>query len=115
MLPHCTNSLLVRRMVEAICFDIAPYIMVYAILIVADIAFCIVNMPSNEETFGDSSTMTSGMFSALLQGWQIAILGNYNMSGYSTLVAKLVFVLFTGFGNLSAITSQSMLSTSPYC
>ena len=86
-------------MIGVIQRDIRPYIIVYLIIIVALMCFCIVNMPNNEG-FADADTITSGVLSSLLVAWETGVMSEFEISSYSTVMAQLVFVLFSGFGIL---------------
>ena len=88
-------------MISQIAIDIIPYTMVYAVIILALVAFCIVDMPANP-AFANGGTIASGVLSSTFMAWQTSVMGEYEISDYSTVLAKLVFVLFTAFGNLSA-------------
>ena len=96
---HLTLDLL-HRMTRQIAVDIIPYTMVYVVIILALVAFCIVDMPTNP-AFANSSTMPGGVLSSVFLAWQTSVMGAYELSDYNTVLAKLVFVLFTAFGNLS--------------
>ena len=86
-------------MIRQIAIDIVPYIIVYLVIIVALMCFCIVNMPHNEG-FADGDTFTSGVLSSLLIAYRTGVMGDFDFEDYSTVAAKLVFVLFSGFGIL---------------
>ena len=86
-------------MIGVIARDIVPYIIVYLVIIVALMCFCIVNMPHNEG-FADADTITSGVLSSLLIAWQTGVMSEFDVDDYGTAVAKLVFVLFSAFGIL---------------
>ena len=86
-------------MIRQIAIDIVPYIIVYLVIIVALMCFCVVNMPHNEG-FGERNTFTSGVLSSLLIAYRTGVMGDFDFDDYSTLTAKLVFVLFSGFGIL---------------
>ena len=86
-------------MIGVIARDIVPYIIVYLVIIVALMCFCIVNMPHNEG-FADADTIMSGVLSSLLVAWETGAMSEFEISSYSTVTAKLVFVLFSGFGIL---------------
>ncbi len=88
-------------MISQIAFDIVPYTMVYVVIIGALVAFCIVDMPANP-AFAHGGTITSGVLSSMFLAWQTSVMGSYEIGDYSTVLAKLIFVLFTAFGNLSA-------------
>ena len=93
---------LLRRMISQITIDIIPYTMVYGVIILALVAFCIVDMPGNP-AFANSSTMLGGVLSSMFLAWQTSVMGAFEVGDYNTVLAKLVFVMFTGFGNLSAL------------
>ena len=86
-------------MIRQIAIDIVPYIIVYLVIIVALMCFCIVNMP-HSEGFGERNTFTSGVLSSLLIAYRTGVMGDFDFDDYSTVAAKLVFVLFSGFGIL---------------
>ena len=86
-------------MIRQIVIDIVPYIIVYLVIIVALMCFCIVNMPHNE-SFGEDDTFTSGVLSSLLVAYRTGVMGDFDFEDYSTVAAKLVFVLFSAFGIL---------------
>jgi len=86
-------------MIRQIAIDIVPYIIVYLVIIVALMCFCIANMPHNEG-FADGDTFTSGVLSSLLIAYRTGVMGDFDFEDYSTVTAKLVFVLFSGFGIL---------------
>ena len=86
-------------MIRQIAIDIVPYIIVYLVIIVALMCFCVVNMPHNEG-FGERDTFTSGVLSSLLIAYRTGVMGDFDFDHYSTVTAKLVFVLFSGFGIL---------------
>ena len=86
-------------MIRQIAKDIKPYIIVYLVIIVALMCFCIVNMPHNE-AFGQGDTFTSGVLSSLLIAYRTGVMSEFDFDDYSTVMAKLVFVLFSGFGIL---------------
>ena len=86
-------------MIQQIAIDIVPYIIVYLVIIVALMCFCVVNMPHNEG-FGERGTFTSGVLSSLLIAYRTGVMGDFDFDDYSTVAAKLVFVLFSGFGIL---------------
>ena len=86
-------------MMRQIAIDIVPYIIVYLVIIVALMCFCIVNMP-HSEAFGEGDTFTSGVLSSLLIAYQTGVMSDFDVDDYSTVAAKLVFVLFSGFGIL---------------
>ena len=86
-------------MIRQIAIDIVPYIIVYLIIIVALMCFCIANMP-HSEAFGEGDTFTSGVLSSLLVAYQTGVMSDFDVDDYSTVAAKLVFVLFSGFGIL---------------
>ena len=86
-------------MIRQIAIDIVPYIIVYLVIIIALMCFCIVNMP-HSEAFGEGDTFTSGVLSSLLIAYRTGVMGDFDFDDYSTLTAKLVFVLFSGFGIL---------------
>ena len=86
-------------MIRQIAIDIVPYIVVYLVIIVALMCFCVVNMPQNE-SFGEGDTFTSGVLSSLLVAYQTGVMSEFDVDEYSTVTAKLVFVLFSGFGIL---------------
>ena len=86
-------------MIHEIAYDIVPYIIVYLVIITALMCFCIVNMPHNE-AFGEGGTFTSGVLSSLLVAYQTGVMSEFDFEDYSTVEAKLVFVLFSGFGIL---------------
>jgi hypothetical protein len=86
-------------MILVISTDIVPYITVYFICILALVFFLIVDMPSNP-AFADSSTVIGGLLSTLFGAWQTGVMGSFEISEYSTRMARLVFVLFTLVGNL---------------
>ena len=86
-------------MIRQIAIDIVPYIIVYLVIIVALMCFCVVNMPHNEG-FGERDTFTSGVLSSLLIAYRTGVMGDFDFEDYSTIAAKLVFVLFSGFGIL---------------
>ena len=86
-------------MIRQIVIDIVPYIIVYLVIIVALMCFCVVNMPHNEG-FGERNTFTSGVLSSLLIAYRTGVMGDFDFDDYSTVTAKLVFVLFSGFGIL---------------
>lgn len=100
-------------MISQIFIDIIPYTMVYGVIILALVAFCIVDMPVNP-AFADSSTITGGVLSSMFLAWQTSVMGDFDVGNYSTVLAKLVFVLFTAFGNLSASTRSPSPPTSPF-
>ena len=93
-----------RRMTSQITKDISCYLIVYGVLILALVAFCIVDMPSNP-AFANSSTIADGVLSSMFLAWQTSVMGAFEVGDYNTVLAKLVFVMFTGFGNLSALLS----------
>ena len=86
-------------MIRQIAIDIVPYIIVYLVIIVALMCFCVVNMP-HTEAFGEDDTFTSGVLSSLLIAYRTGVMGDFDFDDYSTVTAKLVFVLFSGFGIL---------------
>ena len=86
-------------MIRQIAIDIVPYIIVYLVIIVALMCFCVVNMP-HIEAFGEGDTFTSGVMSSLLIAYRTGVMGDFDFDDYSTLTAKLVFVLFSCFGIL---------------
>ena len=86
-------------MIGVIQRDIRPYIIVYLVIIVALMCFCIVNMP-NSGGFADANTLTSGVLSSLLIAWQTGVMSEFEISSYNTVMAQLVFVLFSAFGIL---------------
>ena len=86
-------------MIRQIAIDIVPYIIVYLVIIVALMCFCVVNMPHNE-AFGEGDTFTSGVLSSLLIAYRTGVMSEFDFEDYSTVTAKLVFVLFSGFGIL---------------
>ena len=86
-------------MIRQIVIDIVPYIIVYLVIIVALLCFCVVNMPHNEG-FGERNTFTSGVLSSLLIAYRTGVMGDFDFDDYNTVAAKLVFVLFSGFGIL---------------
>ena len=86
-------------MIRQIAIDIVPYIIVYLVIIVALMCFCVVNMP-HSEGFGERNTFTSGVLSSLLIAYRTGVMGDFDFDDYSTVTAKLVFVLFSGFGIL---------------
>ena len=86
-------------MIQQIAYDIVPYIIVYLVIIVALMCFCVVNMP-HIEAFGEDDTFTSGVLSSLLIAYRTGVMGDFDFDDYSTVTAKLVFVLFSGFGIL---------------
>ena len=86
-------------MIRQIAIDIVPYIIVYLVIIVALMCFCVVNMPHNKG-FGERNTFTSGVLSSLLVAYRTGVMGDFDFEDYSTVTAKLVFVLFSGFGIL---------------
>ena len=86
-------------MIRQIAIDIVPYIIVYLVIIVALMCFCVVNMP-HIEAFGEGDTFTSGVLSSLLIAYRTGVMGDFDFDDYSTVTAKLVFVLFSGFGIL---------------
>ena len=86
-------------MIGVIARDIVPYIIVYLVIIVALMCFCIANMPNNEG-FADGDTFISGVLSSLLIAYQTGVMSDFDVDDYSTVTAKLVFVLFSGFGIL---------------
>ena len=86
-------------MIRQIMIDIVPYIIVYLVIIVALMCFCVANMPHNE-SFGEGDTLTSGVLSSLLIAYRTGVMGDFDFDDYSTVAAKLVFVLFSGFGIL---------------
>ena len=86
-------------MIRQIAYDIVPYIIVYLVIIVALMCFCIANMPHND-SFGEGDTFASGVLSSLLVAYQTGVMGDFDVDEYSTVTAKLVFVLFSGFGIL---------------
>jgi len=88
-------------MISQITVDIIPYTTVYVVIILALVAFCIVGMPANP-AFASGGTMPGGVLSSIFLAWQTSVMGAYEVGDYNTLLAKLVFVLFTAFGNLSA-------------
>ena len=94
-----------RRMTSQITKDISCYLIVYGVLILALVAFCIVDMPSNP-AFANSSTIADGVLSSMFLAWQTSVMGAFEVGDYNTVLAKLVFVMFTGFGNLSALLSK---------
>ena len=61
--------------------------------------FCIVNMPHNDN-FAEGDTFTSGVLSSLLIAYRTGVMSEFDFDDYSTVTAKLVFVLFSGFGIL---------------
>ena len=86
-------------MIRQIMIDIVPYIIVYFVIIVALMCFCIVNMP-HSEGFAEGDTFTSGVLSSLLIAYRTGVMSEFDFDDYSTVTAKLVFVLFSGFGIL---------------
>ena len=88
-------------MISQITIDIIPYTMVYGVIILALVAFCIVEMPGNP-AFANSSTMPGGVLSSMFLAWQTSVMGAFEVGDYNTVLAKLVFVMFTAFGNLRA-------------
>ena len=86
-------------MIRQIAIDIVPYIIVYLVIIVALMCFCIANMP-HSKAFGEGDTFTSGVLSSLLIAYQTGVMSDFDVGDYSTVAAKLVFVLFSGFGIL---------------
>ena len=86
-------------MIRQIAIDIVPYIIVYLVIIVALMCFWIVNMPHNE-AFGEGDTFIGGVLSSLLIAYRTGVMGDFDFDDYSTVTAKLVFVLFSGFGIL---------------
>ena len=86
-------------MIRQIVIDIVPYIIVYLVIIVALMCFCIANMP-HSEAFGEGDTFTSGVLSSLLIAYRTGVMGDFEFEDYSTVTAKVVFVLFSGFGIL---------------
>ena len=98
-------------MTRQITIDIIPYLCVYALFIIALVMFCIVDMPTNS-AFADSNTVVGGVFSSLLLAWQTSVMGDFDIGDYNTLLAKLVFVMFTGAGNLGALSVVSRLTHS---
>ncbi len=87
-------------MIRQIAIDIVPFIIVYLVIIVALMCFCIVNMP-HSEGFGERDTFTSGVLSSLLIAYQTGVMSEFDFEDdYSTVTAKLAFVLFSGFGIL---------------
>ena len=86
-------------MIRQIVWDIIPYLIVYLVIIVALMCFCVVNMP-HIEAFGEDDTFTSGVLSSLLIAYRTGVMGDFEFDDYSTVAAKLVFVLFSGFGIL---------------
>ena len=86
-------------MIRVIIIDIAQYLVVYFVMIVALMCFCIINMPHNDG-FADGATFTNGVLSSLLIAYQTGVMGEFDADDYSTVAAKLVFVLFSGFGIL---------------
>ena len=86
-------------MIRQIAIDIVPYIIVYLVIIVALMCFCIANMP-HIEAFGEDDTFTSGVLSSLLIAYRTGVMGDFDFDDYSTVAAKLVFVLFSAFGIL---------------
>ena len=86
-------------MIRQIAIDIVPYIVVYLVIIVALMCFCIVNMP-HSEAFGKGDTFISGVLSSLLIAYQTGVMSDFDVDDYNTVAAKLVFVLFSGFGIL---------------
>ena len=86
-------------MIRQIAIDIVPYIIVYLVIIVALMCFCIANMP-HSKAFGEGDTFTSGVLSSLLIAYRTGVMGDFDFDDYSTVAAKLVFVLFSGFGIL---------------
>ena len=93
---------LLRRMTQKIFEDIQGYIIVYGVIVLALVAFCIVDMPANP-AFANSDTITGGVLSSVFLAWQTSVMGDYEIGDYNTVLAKVVFVLFTAFGNLSAL------------
>eukprot|EP01046_Picozoa_sp_COSAG06_P024514 COSAG06_NODE_2001_length_7869_cov_25.334363_4_plen_124_part_00 len=89
-------------MTRQIAIDIIPYTAVYMVIMLALVAFCIVDMPANP-AFAESSTMVGGVFSSMFLAWQTSVMGEYDIADYSTLASKVVFVVFTAFGNLSTL------------
>ena len=86
-------------MIQQIVIDIVPYISIYLVMIAALMCFCIANMPHNE-SFAGGDTFTSGVLSSLLIAYQTGVMSEFDVDEYSTITAKLVFVLFSGFGIL---------------
>ena len=86
-------------MIWVIMIDIVPYIVVYLVIIVALMCFCIVNMPYSK-AFSDGDTFTGGVLSSLLVAWQTGVMGEFDMADYATTASQLAFVLFSGFGIL---------------
>jgi hypothetical protein len=89
-------------MILQIITDIIPYLIVYMVIVLALVAFCIVDMPANA-AFANGGTMPGGVLSSVFLAWQTSVMGAYEIGDYSTVLAKLVFVLFTAFGNLRAL------------
>jgi hypothetical protein len=96
-------------MISQITIDIIPYTMVYGVIILALVAFCIVDMPGNP-AFANSSTMLGGVLSSMFLAWQTSVMGAFEIGDYNTVLAKLVFVMFTAFGNLRARTANQIFS-----
>ena len=86
-------------MIRQIAIDIVPYIIVYLVIIVALMCFCVVNMP-HSKAFGEGDTFISGVLSSLLIAYRTGVMSEFDFDDYSTVTAKLVFVLFSGFGIL---------------
>lgn len=86
-------------MMKEIATDILPYFAVYSVFIIALLCFCIVNMPSSK-AFADSSTITEAIASSLLVAWQMAVMGDFDMDNFSTVLAKIIFMLFSAVGTL---------------
>ena len=91
-------------MTSQIIGDISCYLIVYGVLILALVAFCIVDMPANP-AFANSGTITGGVLSSMFLAWQTSVMGSFEVGDYNTVLAKLVFVIFTGFGNLSELAT----------
>jgi predicted MFS family arabinose efflux permease len=100
-----STSSLCGRMVNEIVHDILPYMAIYGIIIIAFVVFCITGSHAYP-AFNASDTIMGGVFASLLKGWQTSVMGDFDMTDYGTVLAKLIFVLFTAFGNLSEIHSS---------
>ena len=88
------------RMLKEITRDIFPYIATYFIIVIALVMFNITGQQSYD-TFNESNSTMGGVFASLFDGWQLSVLGQFDLKNYGTFVSKLVFLLFTAFGNLS--------------
>ena len=100
-------------MTSQIIRDISCYLIVYGVLILALVAFCIVDMPANP-AFANGGTIAGGVLSSMFLAWQTSVMGSFEVGDYNTVLAKLVFVIFTGFGNLSESTAMRTVSA-PSC